>query len=82
MAPAYLASVAGLILLGFWLERFIGVVPSIWSAGGLPLGWIELLVTLGFLGLFGVSYAAYVSTVPMRPLHDSLIVGKARKGPY
>lgn len=82
MAPNYLASVAALILLGFWLDRFIGVVPSIWNAGGLPLGWIELLVTLGFLGLFGLSYAAYVSTVPMRPLHDSLIVGKARKGPY
>jgi hypothetical protein len=82
MAPAYLASVAVLILLGLWLDRFIGVVPSIWNAGGLPLGWVELLVTLGFLGLFGVSYAAYVSTVPMRPLYDSLIVGKARKGPY
>jgi len=82
MAPVYLASVSGLILLGLWLERFIAVVPSIWNAGGLPLGWIELLVALGFLGMFGISYAAYVSTVPMRPLHDSLIVGKARKGPY
>ncbi|MGD8867184.1 MAG: hypothetical protein PVI01_06130 [Gemmatimonadales bacterium] len=82
MAPAYLASVAGLILLGLWLDRFIGVVPSIWDAGGLPLGWVELLVTAGFIGLFGMSYAAYVSTVPMRPLHESLIVGKARKGPY
>jgi hypothetical protein len=82
MVPTYLASVAGVILFGLWLERFSAVAPSIWTAEGLPLGWIEALVTLGFLGLFGTSYALYVSTFPMRPLHDSLIVGKPRKGPY
>ena len=80
--PPYLASVAGLILVGFWLERFAMVVPSIWHEGNVPLGLIELLITLGFLGLFGLSYAAYASTFPLVPLRDSLIVGKARTGPY
>ena len=82
MAPRYLASVAGIILVGLWLERFNGVVPSIWTAGGIPLGWIELLVTLGFLGIFGFCYALYVSMFPMLPLNDSIIVGTPRKGPY
>ena len=82
MVPPYLASVAGLILVGFWLERFDVVVPSIWNEGGVPLGWIELLVTLGFLGLFGFCYALYASTFPMVPLRDSIIVGSPRAGPY
>ncbi len=81
MAPAYLASVASLILVGFWLERFTMVVPSIW-ADGVPLGWIELSLTLGFLGAFGACYALYASTFPLIPLADSIIVGSARKGPY
>ncbi len=82
MIPPYLASVAGLILLGLWLERFNMVVPSLWEGGGVPLSWIELLVTLGFLGLFGFCYALYASTFPLMPLRDNLIVGSPRKGPY
>jgi hypothetical protein len=81
MVPTYLASVAGLILLGIWLERYTAVVPSIWT-DGVPLGWVELLVTLGFAGLFGFCYSLYASTFPMMPLHDSIIVGTPRKGPY
>jgi hypothetical protein len=82
MLPPYLAAVAGVILIGFWLERFSAVVPSIWPGAGAPLGLIELLVTLGFLAIFGFSYALYASTFPMVPLNDSIIVGKPRKGPY
>jgi hypothetical protein len=81
-APSYLAAVSGLVLLGLWLERFNAVVPSIWTGAGVPLGWIEILVTLGFLGAFGFCYALYASTFPMVPLRDSIIVGSARKGPY
>lgn len=82
MVPPYLASVAGLILVGFWLERFDLVVPSLWQGSSLPLGWIELLVTLGFLGLFGLCYGLYVSTFPLTPLRESLMVGSPRTGPY
>jgi uncharacterized membrane protein YagU involved in acid resistance len=48
----------------------------------MPLGWIELLVTAGFVGIFGFCYALYASTFPMMPLNDSIIVGTPRKGPY
>ncbi len=80
--PPYLASVSGIILVGFWLERFNMVVPSIWHAGSVPLGLTELSITLGFLGLFGLCYAVYASTFPLVPIRESLIVGKARTGPY
>lgn len=82
MVPPYLATVAGLILVGFWLERFDLVMPAIWSGPGVPLGWIEILVTLGFLGLFGLSYSLYASTFPLIPLREGLIVGSPRTGPY
>ena len=58
------------------------VVPSIWHAGSVPLGLTELSITLGFLGLFGLCYAVYASTFPLVPIRESLIVGKARTGPY
>lgn len=82
LMPAYLGSVGGLILVGFWLERFNMVVPSIWRESGVPFGWVEVLVTLGFVGLFGLCYALYTSTFPLVPLRDSLIIGRPRKGPY
>jgi hypothetical protein len=79
--PGYLASVAVVVMAGLWLQRFNEVIASIW-AEGVPFGWIELLITLGFVGAFGLCYALYASTFPMVPLRESLIIGSARKGPY
>src|SRR5262249_35490216 len=49
--PAILGTVAFGGLIGVWLERYLLVVPSL-SQHVLPLGWIELLITLGFFGAF------------------------------
>jgi hypothetical protein len=49
--PAILRTVALLGLIGVWLTDYIMVVPSL-SPFKLPLGWVELAVTVGFLGLF------------------------------
>jgi hypothetical protein len=51
--PAILGSVAFLGLIGMWLERYVLVVPSI-APHHVPFDWIELAVTLGFLGIFGL----------------------------
>jgi hypothetical protein len=51
--PAILGSVAFLGLVGMWLERYVLVVPSI-TPRHVPFDWIELAVTLGFLGIFGL----------------------------
>lgn len=40
-------------LVGMWMERYVLVVPSL-SPHKLPFGWVEILMTLGFLGLFGL----------------------------
>lgn len=52
-----LSTIAGLVLVMAWLERFLLVSPSIFSdAASLPLGPIELAVTLGFAGAAGLVY--------------------------
>jgi hypothetical protein len=49
--PAILGTVAFGGIIGVWLERYLLVVPSL-SPHTVPLGWIELLMTLGFFGAF------------------------------
>jgi hypothetical protein len=49
--PAILGPVALGGLVGMWLELYVLVVPSL-SQHVVPFGWIELLITIGFLGAF------------------------------
>jgi len=75
---ATLAAAGVLVLIMFWVERFLLIVPSTWidhtgrNLPGLPLGLPELLVTLGFLGLAGFCYrwALGQFVVPPRPIPD------------
>jgi Ni/Fe-hydrogenase subunit HybB-like protein len=41
-------------LVGFWLERYVLISPSL-TPWHVPFGWIEILVTLGFGGIFGLA---------------------------
>jgi hypothetical protein len=49
--PGILGTVSLLGLIGVWILNFILVVPSL-SRDRLPLGWIEVTITAGFLGIF------------------------------
>lgn len=81
MRPGWLAFVAALILVGFWIERYNLVAPSVWDGEALPLGWPELSISIGFLGLFGLCYALYASTFPKLPVRETIAVGAAGHGP-
>ena len=70
MRPAALGAVAGLVLAGVWLERFLLVAPSLWRGEGLPLGLPEMLVTAGAASLFVLCYAGFLERVPVLPLSD------------
>lgn len=52
--PAVLGTVSFASLIGFWMERYVLVAPSL-SPRHIPFGWIEIVVTIGFLGLFGLA---------------------------
>ena len=81
MNPGWLSFVATLILIGFWVQRYNLVAPSIWKGATIPLGWPELLISIGFLGLFGLSYSAFATTFPKRPIRETMAVGSSGKGP-
>jgi len=52
-------------LLGMWLVRYLEVYPSLYGeTAGLPLGFWEIGVTLGYLGLWGACYLAFMSAFP------------------
>jgi len=81
MSPRWLAFVGVVILAGFWVERYNMVVPSVWDGPSAPLGLPEIMISLGFLGAFGLCYAAYITTFPKVPIRETIAVGSAGQGP-
>jgi len=64
--PAVFATFAVISLAGVWIDRYVLTVPSIvQSAPTAPLGWQELLVTVGFFGLWGLAYAWFADRFPI-----------------
>ena len=81
MSSRHLYFVGLIILVGFWLEKYMAVVPSTWHGEGIPFGWIEVAITAGFLGLFGLSYSIYASIGPKIPIQEALLEGERTRGP-
>jgi Ni/Fe-hydrogenase subunit HybB-like protein len=73
-----MAVLGGIVLLGMWLERFLLVAPSLWKGPDLPLGFLELLTSLGFLGLMGLSLLWFFKRFPLLPLTDPLFLDSLR----
>jgi Ni/Fe-hydrogenase subunit HybB-like protein len=63
-----------LVLIGMWLERFLLIAPSLRPAGMLPLGIEEALVSIGFLGLMGISILCYLRLGPWVPSGDPVFI--------
>jgi len=52
-------------VVGLWLMRYIEVYPSLHvQSKGAPFGVWEIGVTLGFLGIWGLCYAAFMNAFP------------------
>ncbi|MHC5077723.1 MAG: hypothetical protein ACYTHN_01805 [Planctomycetota bacterium] len=62
--PRVMGSIALVLLCGMWLERFLVVGPP--PGGGFHLGWVELAVTAGFLGLQGLGVLFFLHRFPLR----------------
>ena len=52
-------------VLGLWLHRYLEVYPSIYGVvDNIPLGFWELGVTLGLLGIWGFCYLSFMDAFP------------------
>jgi len=64
-APAVLGTACALGLAGMWIERYVLVAPSL-SPAAIPFGWVESLVTAGFVGAFGLAALPGLRLIPVR----------------
>lgn len=63
--PGFLGSIAGISLLGFWVERNVLIWPSLVPEETYAfLGTIQVGIALGFLGLFAMTVMAYQRIFP------------------
>jgi Ni/Fe-hydrogenase subunit HybB-like protein len=60
-----LLAVAIIVVVGMWLERFLLVMPSLTSGTQIPLGWAEILMTVGFFASFVLVYLSIFSRIPI-----------------
>ena len=65
-----LTTIALLVLVGMWLERFILVAPSLWHESGIPFGLTEALITAGVFSLFAWCYGTFLRAFPVLPVSD------------
>lgn len=70
--PNYVRAMGIWVVAGQWLSIYLMVVPSLQHFGHyhVYLGLHELLITLGFLGAFFLSYLSFLGKLPLLPISD------------
>ncbi len=64
-----LMTVAACILIGQWIDLYWLILPA-FSPQAVVLGWTEIGITLGFLGLFGLCLVRFFSRHPVAAVGD------------
>ena len=70
LEPIRLAMISVWILIGIWLEKFLLVTPSLVKSKSLPLGIFEILITIGWLGLFAFCVCSFLQKYPVLAVSD------------
>ena len=70
--PNYIRVVGIWVFLGQWLAVYLMIVPSLQHDGHYHVyfGFHELLISLGYLGAFFLSYLAFLGRLPLLPISD------------
>jgi len=71
--PESLAPVAMIMAVGVFLERFLLVMPQVWTRDTLPLGMVEIGVFVGFVGAFVTVVTSFLAQVPPVAFTDPFI---------
>jgi uncharacterized membrane protein YczE len=72
-----LMTVAGIILIGHWIDLYWLILPA-FSRQTVVLGWAEIGITLGFLGLFGWCLLRFFARHPVAPRRDPAFEASVR----
>ncbi len=81
LEPVRLTMISVWILIGIWLEKFLLVTPSLVKTKSLPLGIFEILITIGWLGLFAFCVCSFLQKYPVLAVSDpKLDVALEREG--
>lgn len=70
--------IAAVSLSGFWLDKFVLVVPSLTDT--VQIGFMQILISLGFLGAFFFTFFAFMRAFPSIPVGDPFFGGKEKSG--
>jgi hypothetical protein len=78
VAPMVVFSVV--VLCAMWMERFLLIGPSLTGSDKVLFGPMEVLVSLGFLGLLGMTFLLFMGRVPPITLRDPVFddIGETR----
>ncbi|MCB0319246.1 MAG: hypothetical protein KDD56_10865 [Bdellovibrionales bacterium] len=72
--PTALSTVACIILLGVWSEKYVFIMPS-YSPNLIPFGIYDIFIFLGFLGVYGLSVTGFLKRFPYVPLSHPVTRG-------
>ncbi|MBA2565541.1 MAG: hypothetical protein H0V09_08990 [Gemmatimonadetes bacterium] len=72
--PVTLSLFSGILLLGLWVKLWLLIVPSVSPETRSMLGLDELLVTLGFAGLFALTTTLFLRTFPVLDTRDAHLI--------
>jgi len=63
--PVAMMVISGLVIIGIWLEHLLLLGPALNKAAhALPLGFSDLLITLGFMGLMAFAVTFFINLFP------------------
>ena len=65
-----------IVLAGVWLERYVIVMPQM-TGNVVPLGLVELGMTLGFIGGYVLCVKAFLAKYPLIPISHPYFHGAA-----
>jgi hypothetical protein len=77
--PRRLTLIAGVILIGRWLDLYLLIMPAVWRAP--HFGVIEPLAAIAYGGLLVLLVRIYAARVPLVPRHDPMMAADAAAHP-
>src|SRR5579871_1517473 len=69
--PKVLLFVTSVLFVGHWLDLYMQIMPSYWSSP--KFGPVELLVPLGYAGLFYFMFVNSLAQAPLVPVNDPIL---------